>query len=443
MRHEKTLHADQHARDVASGRRMSVRQGQWTVQGDCQRGRLQGSASPQRVDPAAEQVCASYDSNSVTYPPTSASDASFLPTPEPSAFDPTFDNLDDLEAPFEDSIPLDPALSACPNGFYQDLQAHAGIPGLRSLPYSPPTSITYTPHVDRNQYLSGLDDVRTPESRTHFIRHPNGQITHIRDDNFTDPWRPCETILIYPGFAQYSVFWYRWIPILSRHYRVLRLDPRGHGLSGYPRSEELLVNGGTYDYSVDTICNEVIDTIDQLRLQKVHVLCEGTGAVIGQVLAARHPDRLQSLILCAPSDSLPSTELDRRSFRSVTLSAACRELGSRGLAEILSTMPGTAPMADPHYRRWWIDQIAVSDAEGLAGYADFLYYSSATPQYAEQDIRIPVLTIATAKSAASDDVRAGARSKRVVLQSVGDDVYTRRVEDCQTAVLDFLRTADQ
>lgn len=92
------------------------------------------------------------------------------------------------------------------------------------------------------------------------ITHRNGQTTSYLDSNFTDPWTTHETILIQHGFARSSSFWYHWIPILSRHYRVIRRDARGHGLSSTPPDD--------YDYSVDEILLEIIDTLDQIGGQE-------------------------------------------------------------------------------------------------------------------------------------------------------------------------------
>ena len=53
-------------------------------------------------------------------------------------------------------------------------------------------------------------------------------------DDFTDPWRESDTIWIQHGFGRSGKFWFHWVPSLSRRYRVLRVDMRGHGRSGDP-----------------------------------------------------------------------------------------------------------------------------------------------------------------------------------------------------------------
>lgn len=122
---------------------------------------------------------------------------------------------------------------------------------------------------------------RDAQSRT-YVRHPSNQLTHYIRDSFVDPWKPHETILIQHGFGRHGEFWYHWIPVLSRHYHVIRRDLRGHGYSSFPKE------GEEYEYSVDGIIGEIVDTLDQLGLEKVHFLGESTGGMLGEIMAAKY-----------------------------------------------------------------------------------------------------------------------------------------------------------
>ncbi|MGZ8228324.1 MAG: alpha/beta fold hydrolase, partial [Burkholderiales bacterium] len=50
---------------------------------------------------------------------------------------------------------------------------------------------------------------------------------HYEIDDFTDPWREPETILMLHGNAESGAMWFGWVPTLARHYRVVRPDMRG------------------------------------------------------------------------------------------------------------------------------------------------------------------------------------------------------------------------
>ncbi|GAB7349173.1 hypothetical protein MBLNU459_g8108t1 [Dothideomycetes sp. NU459] len=268
------------------------------------------------------------------------------------------------------------------------------------------------------------------------ITHPNGQKTHVVVDDFTDPWTPRETILIQHGFARHAAFWYHWIPVLARHYRVVRRDARGHGHSSFPEKDS------TYDYSLDTILDEVIDTLDQLNIDKVHFLGESTSGMIGEALAAKHPNRLHSLIICSSPTYLPPPALELFAFGHESWPTACRQLGSRGWGEALSRVPGTVSVPDPEYIKWWIEQVAISSGEGLAGYAQFLSTLDGRPFL--KQIKLPMLILAPANSAATKlteqrDIQSQvAGSKLEVVNGKGHEIYVEVPEQCQKAVLEFL-----
>ncbi|KAF2737921.1 alpha/beta-hydrolase [Polyplosphaeria fusca] len=276
---------------------------------------------------------------------------------------------------------------------------------------------------------------RDSSGRT-FVVHANGQKSHYILDSFVDPWKPSETILIQHGFGRHAAFWYHWIPVLSRKYRVIRRDLRGHGYSSYPKP------GEKYGYSLDTILNEIIDTIDQLGVDKVHFLGESTGGMLGEILAAKYPERLHSLTVCSTPTHLPEPALKLFAFDKASWPTACRELGSRGWAEALSKIPGTIPVQDEAYLPWYLDQISISDGEGLAGYADFLSTLDARPYLGK--IEVPTLILAPSQSAAArledqqrltEEIR-GARLE--VVHGVGHEIYVTEPEKCQSAFLDFV-----
>lgn len=271
-----------------------------------------------------------------------------------------------------------------------------------------------------------------------YITHPNGQQTHYLEDDFTDPWKPRETIIIQHGFARHGAFWYHWIPILSRQYKIIRRDARGHGLSSSPP----FPNSTFYEYNVETIISEIVDTLDQLELQKVHFIGESTSGILGCLLAARHPNRLHSLTLCSSPTHLPLSAQKLFAFGHADWPTACLTLGSRGWAERLAKLPGTVSMPNTEYVKWWIDQVALSSSEGLAGYADLLCKVDCTPVL--RQIQVPTLILAPMRSAATtvEDQKAIqaqiSGSTLEMIDAAGHEIYVQNPEACQRAFLDFL-----
>jgi pimeloyl-ACP methyl ester carboxylesterase len=277
-------------------------------------------------------------------------------------------------------------------------------------------------------------------SVSHLLKHPNKQTTHVIVDDFTDPWVVPETILIQGGFARHSAFWYHWIPSLARSYRVIRRDTRGHGKSSTPEPSD------NYDYTLDTILSEIVDTLDQLGLQKVHFIGESTSGMLGEAFAAKFSNRLFSLTICSSPTYLPPAALELFSFGHSSWPEACRRLGSRGWGEHLARVPGTLSATDSKYEAWWISNIALNSSEGLAGYAEFLSSLDARPLLTE--ISVPMLILAPAKSAATgleeqlQIARQVKGSKLVIIHGAGHEVYADKSEDCLGAFKEFLLDLD-
>ena len=125
-----------------------------------------------------------------------------------------------------------------------------------------------------------------------FIRRPARPTLHYRIDDFTDPWKTAETIVLQHGYARSSRFWYGWIPHLARHYRVVRMDLRGHGES--PVDFDPATESTLEDYVGD-----IAALLDELELGAVHYCGESFGGIIGMVLAAEQPERVRTLTLVA------------------------------------------------------------------------------------------------------------------------------------------------
>jgi 3-oxoadipate enol-lactonase len=110
---------------------------------------------------------------------------------------------------------------------------------------------------------------------------------HYRIDDFTDPWRDPQTILLLHGNAESGLAWYAWVPKLARGYRVVRPDMRGFGEStAMPRD---------YNWSLDGLIEDFCRLMDHLGVARVHLVGAKIGGTIARAFAARRPDRLITL----------------------------------------------------------------------------------------------------------------------------------------------------
>ncbi len=78
---------------------------------------------------------------------------------------------------------------------------------------------------------------------------------------------------------------------LSRHFKVLRFDTRGHGASSAP--------AGTY--ALDLLADDLYGLLRALEVSSTHFVGLSMGGMIGQTFALRYPGILKSLVLCDTS----------------------------------------------------------------------------------------------------------------------------------------------
>ncbi|MBO9535563.1 alpha/beta fold hydrolase [Herbaspirillum sp.] len=97
--------------------------------------------------------------------------------------------------------------------------------------------------------------------------------------------------------------WDGQIDALSKHFRVVRYDLRGHGGSGIPAGA----------YSLDRLGRDVIELLDALHIEKAHFLGLSLGGFIGQWLGIHAPERIDRLVLANTSPYLgPASYFDER-----------------------------------------------------------------------------------------------------------------------------------
>ncbi|MBV8937775.1 MAG: alpha/beta fold hydrolase, partial [Alphaproteobacteria bacterium] len=122
------------------------------------------------------------------------------------------------------------------------------------------------------------------------VRFDDGLFLHCAVDDYLWPWQTPTPVLMMHGFARNATFWNRWVPSIAQSRRVFRPDLLGCGSSDNPASG--------YRYTPASIGDQIIAVLDALSLSRVHWVGESSGGLIGLLLAAAHPDRIASLVLC-------------------------------------------------------------------------------------------------------------------------------------------------
>ena len=97
------------------------------------------------------------------------------------------------------------------------------------------------------------------------------------------------------GMAKNHKMWFGWVPIIARHYRVIRLDMRGMGQSSVPEPG--------YPWSVDNFANDLSEFVDKLGLERFHLIGETVGGSISMRYATMRQESLLSLTACTSPTS--------------------------------------------------------------------------------------------------------------------------------------------
>ncbi|MEM7093425.1 MAG: alpha/beta hydrolase [Actinomycetota bacterium] len=98
-----------------------------------------------------------------------------------------------------------------------------------------------------------------------------------------------EPLVLLMGLAVDRWGWVRQRAGLARRFRCIAIDNRGAGLSGKPH--------GAYD--LFTMTSDVVAVMDAEGVESAHVMGYSLGGVLTQVLSARHPERVRSMVLAA------------------------------------------------------------------------------------------------------------------------------------------------
>ncbi len=149
--------------------------------------------------------------------------------------------------------------------------------------------------------------------------------------------------------------WQPQVEALARHFTVLAYDIRGHGRSAAPPGP----------YSLEQLADDAEALLAHLGVQRTHWVGLSLGGMIGQVLALRHPDRLDRVVLADTNAQVPPAGQAMWAERA----ALAHSQGMAALVEATLARwftPAFAPAEPEAYRRT-AEQIAATPAEGYAG----------------------------------------------------------------------------
>lgn len=146
-----------------------------------------------------------------------------------------------------------------------------------------------------------------------------------------------------------------WNPVmagLTRQFRVIRMDSRGHGASDAPPG----------DYSLERLGRDVLAVADAAGAPRFHYAGLSIGGMIGMWLGAQAPDRIDRLVLTNTSAWMDAKAMEQRI-------ATVRAEGMRAIADAVIARwftPGYAARNTEH-RATTLATLLAMDPVGYTG----------------------------------------------------------------------------
>ena len=248
-------------------------------------------------------------------------------------------------------------------------------------------------------------------------------------DGFAEPWRAHETVMLLHGNAESGEVWYGWMPQLAAEMRVVRPDMRGFGRStAMPRD---------YAWSPDRIADDYVALMDQLGIERFHVVGAKVGGTMALRFAARHPTRVRTLTVLGP----PTRGTDAAS-RYLSWVDDIAQKGVESWAR--ATMSGRLGADFPREGyEWWIKLMGRTPLTTQLGFIGAVPKVDVTPDL--PNIRCPTLVITTQDNPLYplEKVKAWQtripRSELFVVPGQSYHVAATAAAQCARATLDFIR----
>ena len=254
---------------------------------------------------------------------------------------------------------------------------------------------------------------------------------YYRVDDFADPWRPHDTVLMLHGNAESSLAWYAWVPVLAREMRVLRPDMRGYGQST-PMPRE-------YEWTLDKVIDDYCRLLDYLGIGRVHLIAAKIGGTIARAFAARRPDRISTLTVVGTPQALrPGAE---------NIPALIEEFETKGAEHwARRTMAGRLGEHFPDEgAEWWTRFMGRAPVSSLIGFNRGINYADIRADLPK--IKCPTLVITTEESGLGTVERTREWQEKIpdsrllVLPGKSYHVAASDAAACAQATLDFIREA--
>lgn len=140
-----------------------------------------------------------------------------------------------------------------------------------------------------------------------------------------------ETVLLISGLGSQLTSWSSSFcqEFVDNGFRVIRFDNRDSGLSTFIEFDiknvsemiGLLQQGKQPEnaYKLADMANDVISLLDELKVEKVHVMGRSLGGIVAQIIASDYPERIESLTIIMSTSLNPTLPQPKAEVMSLML----------------------------------------------------------------------------------------------------------------------------
>lgn len=134
-----------------------------------------------------------------------------------------------------------------------------------------------------------------------------------------------DVLVLLHGFCGSSAYWEQVMPLLSKQYRVIAPDLRGHGLSDAPLGA----------YTIEQMADDVAGLLEQLSVERYTLLGHSMGGYVTLSLAQRYAGRLNGFGLIHSTAYPDSEEAKEKRLQAVSV------IGTEGITPFVDGLvPG-------------------------------------------------------------------------------------------------------
>jgi 3-oxoadipate enol-lactonase len=264
----------------------------------------------------------------------------------------------------------------------------------------------------------------------------DGTNFHYRLDGPED--RPL-VVLSHALAVDHSMWGYQ-LPLLTRHYRVLSYDMRGHGRTD--ATGEDLVRG----YTMEQLADDVVNLVAKLGHGRFSYVGLSIGGMIGQRLALRHGKMIHRLALCCTGTGKASPEQEK--MWEDRLAAVSQDgTASQVDGTLARWFSAEFMQRAPNVKGWIADLIRATPAAGYVG-AGHAIRRMDTRAEELGTLRIPTLVVAGEKDPgatveAAETLRGRIQGAQLAVIKGGYHLCNiEKAHDFNEALLGFLLEGD-